>query len=716
MSHDLKNAIVLSAAIVALFIVVGGAALWLWQPWQNPAYSCKAPGGAHPGGGRPDEHPHAANGEANPLPGPWRIHVQGEAETVAAAAVILALRSGDWVKAESVSPGLYRPSVSRGSVDRVFAVAPGWRSPVQSVSGTSGDVTLTLAPSARLHVRVEDKSGQPVASAGLSLSLGDVEASADWVHAVELGLGLNAARTLITDSEGISRLPALLPGSWVQIMAQNDSGFASGEINQLAFEDELVLKLAEGGTRVSVRCVRLDGNAAVGLALHYKLLAGSPEEPSRAGEGACSTDESGTARVFLGDASALFLTGVEDGWRFKERPPALSAGRQEAEVTVLREFPLRVRITYDDGRPYTGNASIWVDSGVWSAQSGNTAGSDVGGSPSNILAIDGAGAFTIPHVVEGDGVDLIGWAQGVEYGGSFNRKLTVTDAADGAVWEIVVPKLSKERTPGVIRLTGPGAASGRVIIIDDPWGNPIEDFDLAAKKESRGLPERSYRVRVSGEAIGWESEVIQLHNGDVKELQVPAQPPGRVRVQVTDKAGNPLEGATITPWSRAHASFPMVPVPYIFAVSGPDGVAELGGQPPGKQKYRIEAAGMQFRAETADIFSGETTDLGRVVLIPALGEIWVTLVGEVPAGQKVEFRLSTPFGPRQSSTPGQRQTFSAGKAGFNDLVVDRWYIIMLLQRDSRNRIVGQYIINNVKLTTEQTSLEYTVNLTDFKRD
>ncbi len=697
-------------------ILVAGATLWFCHTRQNPTYPNIAPGGVLTDQGPPDLTPNADGGGRSTLSDPWRVRVKSNGEIPAETAVVFALRSGDWVKAEPVSAGLYRPGVSRGSVERVFAVAPGWRSPAESVAGGTGDTTLTLAPSARLRVRVEDKTGQPVAAASLSLSLGDVTASADWVHALELGLGMNAARTLTTDSEGISLLPALLPGSWLQVTAQNDFGFASAEINKVAAEDELVLKLADGGTRVSVRCVRLDGSAAGGLALHYKLLTGSPEEPSRAGEGACSTDESGVARVYLGEASALFLTGVEDGWRFQERPPALSAERLEAEVTLLREFPLQVRITYDDGRPYIGNASVWTKSGVWSAQSGNTAANDVGGSPSNILAIDETGAFTIPHVVEGEGVDLTGWAQGIEYGGSFNRKLTVTAASSGTVWEIVIPKLQKERTPGVIRLTGPGASSGSVIIIDDPWENPIENFDLDRKKESRGLPERSYRVRVSGQNIGWQSEVFELHNGDVKELQVPAQPPGRVRALITDKDGNPLKGATITPWSRGHAAFPMDPVPYIFAVSGSDGVAQLEGQPSGKQKYRIEAAGMQFQAETVDVFSGETADLGRVVLIPAMGEIWVTLVGEVPVGGRVEFRLETPFGRRGGIVSDQRQDISSGKSGFSHLVVDRWYIITLLQYDSKKDLVGQYHINNVKLTTDQTSLEYTVNLSDFKRD
>lgn len=714
----MKNNAKLAGGITAMVgvILVAGATLWFWHTRQTQAYPNIAPSGALPGQSSPDHTLSADGNGQSPLSDPWRVRVKGDGVIPAETAVVFALRSGKWVKAEPLSPGLYRPGVSRGSVERVFAVAPGWRSPVEPVTGATGDITLTLAPSARIRVRVEDNAGKPVASAWLSLSLGDVATSADWLHAVELGLGMNAARTLTTDTEGISLLPALLPGSWLQVTAQNDFGLASGEIDEVADEDELVLKLADGGTRVTVRCVRLDGSAACGLAFYYKLLTGSSEKPTRAGEGACSTDEAGVARVYLGEASALFLTGVEDGWRFQERPPALSAERLEAEVTLLREFPLQVRITYDDGRPYVGNASVWTKSGVWSAKPGESAVKDVGGGPSDILSIDETGAFTIPHVVEGDGVDLTGWAQGAEYGGSFNRKLSVTDASDGSVWQIVIPKLQKERTPGVIRLTGPGASSGSVIIIDDPWENPIENFDLSRKKESRGLPERSYRVRVSGENIGWESEIIELHNGDTKELQVPEQAPGRVSALITDKDGNPLKGATITPWSRGHAAFPMDPVPYIFAVSGSDGVAQLGGQPPGKQKYRIEAAGMQFQAETADVFSGETADLGRVVLIPAVGEIRVTLVGDVPVGERVEFRLETPFGRRGGVVSNQRQDISGGKSGFSHLVVDRWYIITLLQYDKNEDLVAQYIINNVKLTTEETSLEFTVHLADFKRD
>jgi hypothetical protein len=710
MKTETKLAIVLSlAAIVAV-----GSVLWLWQPWNTRESFPRTPGGLHHPGGRPDQGARPDNRGAPLLAGPWRIHVKGEVEAVNAAVVVLALRSGEWVKAEPLSPGLYRPGVSRGSVDRLFAVAHGWRSPSVKPSGVSEDITLVLEPSADLAVRVEDASGQPVDAVRLTVSLADVDTPGDWLKAVELGLGLNVARILTTDADGVALLPALLPGSWVQVMAQNDNGVATGEIADLALNDNILLKLEDGGTRVSVRCRRLDGSAVPALALQYQLVAGSPDNPFDAGRGAFSTDEAGIARMFLGDAAALFLTGVEPGWRFHERPLALSADRLETDVTVVRVFPLVVRVTYEDGRPYRGNASLWADSRGWSVEPVDTVHKGRGGGQSDTLPIDETGTFTLPRVVEGESVELTAFPEGVEYGGVFNATHTVADG--DSVWEVVFPKLPKERTPGVIRLTGAGAESGRVVIIDDPWGNPMESFSLSDKKTSRGLPERSYRVRISGPKIGWESEVFALQNGNVKELQVPAQAPGSVRVLITDKEGSPLEGAAITPWSRTHAVFPMDPQPYVFAFSGRDGVAVLEGQPPGRRKYRIEAASMQFRAETTDIFSNEVSDLGRIALSPATGEVWITVTGTISAGERIDLKLKTPFGPLRTATPWVTGSMQDGKGGFAELVVERRYIIALTHRDSRDRVIGGYVINGVHLTTEQSALEYTINLSDFRQD
>jgi hypothetical protein len=172
-------------------------------------------------------------------------------------------------------------------------------------------------------------------------------------------------------------------------------------------------------------------------------------------------------------------------------------------------------------------------------------------------------------------------------------------------------------------------------------------------------------------------------------------------------------GASITPFSRQHATFPQRPVPFVFAVTDENGIAVLDGQPVGSRQYRIEAPGMQFRIETAIVHGAEVADIGRVALASASGEIWVVLDGTLSEAERIEVELLFPFAAQEIGTPRLTTVMKDGRCVFRGLVVDRRYIISLYRRDAENNIRGQRHVNNIELTHQRSSQEFVVKLSDF---
>lgn len=643
---------------------------------------------------------------------PWRIHVNGPAAAVARARVVLATVEDEYIEATALGSGEFRSPVPPSRLSRGFAVTPTFRSQtVHFGSSNDADCVLTLTPTASVHVRVETETGIAVANARLIVGLRDSAESNDWIWTVRHVADAELVKVLNTNPDGESELPMLMPGMSLTVRAENDSGIATSFVSQLALTNQILLVLKNGGQRVSIHCRRLDGSPAPNVALRFDLLGGSPGHPVYKGAGACSTDETGVAKVFLGEAAALYLTGIESGWRFKQRPEVLTATNPAATVVIMRVFAAALRIMYDDGVPYYNGATIQTPTAMWDLARAE----EVVDSPrerSSSLPLSKEGRVTVPEVVEGDSLQLHVTSSRVEYE---SQAITIPpeQLSKGGEIVVLIPKLTEAKILGRVRLTGEFPNDALAAITDDPWMNPIDTFALSERHDSRGLPAaRQYKVRVSASTLAWESEVFSLANGETKVIQVPNARAASVRVRVVDAKGNPISGAALMPYSRRHAVFPQQAEVWLTAITDADGVAELGGQPSGNQEYRVEASGKQFRRVRVLVNAGVANDLGQIVLEPAIGEIWIELPEGVPEGERIEVELKTPFG---TQSLWATQEITRRSCVFRDLPTDRSYILLLIRR-TKDKRRGIFIINGIELTPTRAIHEISVALSEFKFD
>ncbi|MBX3473985.1 MAG: hypothetical protein KF754_06345 [Planctomycetes bacterium] len=679
--------------VTGLLVVCGLTCLLLWPLRPN----------SHSAGG--------ANAPAVPSTSelrPWRVEVRGAGGPIFSLSVIVVTKDGRYLLAAKTGEALFAPPVAREGVDRVFAVSRSHRSPVVTLTqGAAGNEVLTLEESASLTVSVVDTAGNPLAGAGIAVGLGDPAESADWVQAVELGLGESIARTLITSTRGTVFLPALPAGRRVAITAQGPSGAVRGEVAKVKPQDSLRLVLTDGGAVVAVQCNDRTGAAIPDVAITYEMFGGSPGSPLSLGSGAVVSNSQGTAGIHLGESSAVIVTGVEKGWLFASLPEPLSASRPRVEIVLLRVGLLGLKLTYEDGLPFVGGVSVYGPRYAWEIEPARHPAGGMGGRPSLRMGDDGS--VTIPGMVEGDTIAVHALSGRDGFVGLSERFEVLASDLD-AVRTLVLNRMAATRVPGRIRVTGIDDETAWVEITDQPWANPADAFAIAERSESGKLRAGTYCVRVSGNTVGWLSQPIELAPGETRELVVPKSSPGLVRAQVVDKDGSPVPGSTLIPLSRRHSSFPAQAVPFHEAVADEQGIVILGGQPAGSREYRIEGPGLQFRVETAVVKEAATTELGRIVLSPADGQVWVSVDGTLMDGEVLEVELAMPFA---TLSPRNRVEMVLETHVFRALCVDRWYLLHFVHRRADGKR-GQFIVNSIELTRAKSLQEFRIKLADFR--
>jgi hypothetical protein len=124
-----------------------------------------------------------------------------------------------------------------------------------------------------------------------------------------------------------------------------------------------------------------------------------------------------------------------------------------------------------------------------------------------------------------------------------------------------------------------------------------------------------------------------------------------VTTSEVDEKGSPINGALLEISTSKVPRVPAAANPGVQALSDSGGVASLRWQPEGFRKYRIEAKGYLPTIIEARVAAGSITNLGRVQLIPARGEILLKKVGDW--GPKIYFDV-------------EMRPVRSGRSGLND--------------------------------------------------
>lgn len=142
-------------------------------------------------------------------------------------------------------------------------------------------------------------------------------------------------------------------------------------------------------------------------------------------------------------------------------------------------------------------------------------------------------------------------------------------------------------------------------------------------------------VEVRGPSGVWRSAFFQPQKGARHEFYAVASSPGSVRVRFVDGEGKPLVNSFIYLSPNSYPSWrgreKYVPDEDVGrsvgfqAECGKTAVAELGGLPPGDITVFLEAFGCEVETRSVRITSNRMTDLGDVVMKPALGRITLNL-------------------------------------------------------------------------------------------
>jgi RNA polymerase sigma-70 factor (ECF subfamily) len=347
------------------------------------------------------------------------------------------------------------------------------------------------------------------------------------------------------------------------------------------------------------------------------------------------TDADGRAALDAPVDAMLRVNLDEREWLLGWDDVLVTAGKEEAPVTVYGILPARVRITYSDGKPYVGLLTVKAR-GLWHAslQMVETPGSS---EPLKPGWPRGRGGYEGFHEIAEfgglpKGVDLIVATRAKRPGfGEVERTISATELAAGGLIDVVVPEGISPNTPGkiVVNLQDAEipARAHRLYRIHADGSKEAVGWNSKDRLESGGVRAGRYLLLIFGSKV-WSSGEFDLSPGETKELQADSAEPSSLRVRVVDDSGSAIESAVLSlearerPWSFMMSGRDGKPNPYAGeAVSGVDGVANLKQFPAGTFKFQIYAGGKQPWVGYVNLLPGQDYDLGEIVLEAARGKI-----------------------------------------------------------------------------------------------
>lgn len=348
-----------------------------------------------------------------------------------------------------------------------------------------------------------------------------------------------------------------------------------------------------------------------------------------------TTGADGRAQLEAPVEAMLRVNIEESDWVLGWRNVLLKPGESDASIEVYRVKPLRIRVTYADGKPYVGPLTIkagrlWQASVQMQEQARGTTVAPVGW----------------PNLAERatlyfhEFVEFAGLPSGVEitfetipsrsgYSVATQTVKLSEDSTDELV-EVVIPEGVAPNTPGKIVLTleeGVKLEQRPVLFKVLPtgaWQTSVwnsRDFPVSGKV----WPAR-YVLFILG-TQAWQSEEFELAAGETKELRPHLSSSGSVSARVVNEQGDPVRGAVLAfdTEDRPHSVRFSDEVPTVAAngeaISGADGKVTLATLPAGAFRFQVYFPGCQPWTGFATLVAGQDFDMGDIRLEVAKGRV-----------------------------------------------------------------------------------------------
>lgn len=365
-----------------------------------------------------------------------------------------------------------------------------------------------------------------------------------------------------------------------------------------------IVFVAEGDLRISgVR-------ARVTVVSSTRLPNGHFEEKGLDAE----SDASGQLLVAALPGNTVRVQLDDDNWGALPVQFVCRAEDAAAEK-FIRLHPLctvAVRARFDDGEPVTSSGGF-LSLGVL-----------------NTFDLDEAGYAKVRRVLQSEGVTCTVYSG---YRAGYARHEVPVSAHElktGSEILIIVPKSAEPF--GLIRLLfdDPTLSSSRVIIecsISGPQESSIRQ-GVRSWDSPKLLSGLEYRITLLGD-LAWQSPWVGVPSGATTDLRAFPVASASVRATLLTESGAPLPGGTVKLHDGGAVSYGPRNVPRLPAamLSNQAGEIVLRGLPPGSHIIEFHAWGRSTVQVSVVVTSGETVELGPIILDPALGSIRVSLVG-----------------------------------------------------------------------------------------
>jgi RNA polymerase sigma factor (sigma-70 family) len=370
-----------------------------------------------------------------------------------------------------------------------------------------------------------------------------------------------------------------------------------------------------------------------------------------------TTDADGRAQLDAPLASTLRVNLDDPSWVLGWRNFLIKAGEAEAPIKVYRVRPLRIRVTYADGKPYAGLLTVKA-AGLWQAsvQMEEAARAKTVAPPGWPMLEERATLY-FHEIVEFAGlpseVEITFETHPTRSGYSIAKhSLKLTAESTNELVEVVVPEGVAPNTPGKIVLTlDEGAKLERPSVLFKVLPDGTRRTSAWNSRDplvsGKVWPAR-YIVFILGD-LAWHSDEFELAAGETIELRPQLKPSCAISAKVVNDQGEPIEGAALAFATRDLPRTNSSNLKFSKAfngetVSSADGKLKLAGLPAGTFEFQVYARGMQPWTGFATLVAQQDFDIGDIRLEAAKGRVEVQLPDWDYKVRKVTWSLSDPEG------------------------------------------------------------------------
>ncbi|MBZ0135106.1 MAG: hypothetical protein K8I27_01885 [Planctomycetes bacterium] len=442
-------------------------------------------------------------------------------------------------------------------------------------------------------------------------------AIAKWTSSPAASANTEAVAPTNRQSEdGMPLRPPLQDGD---VAANNDARQTLGEL------------LSPDTTSFTVTLFEYEGASKIGvpgLVVEFQEEGHTQNSPQQV----LRTDEVGQVVTLVPSDSTVRIVLKSSSWRFVGRPYATSKDvyvkgeSAERALPVERISEFTVDVTYEDGRRYSGVASVSPDTGVPHALSFSEDGSSV-------LALPAHKKWTL-HVSSrrpgfGGGVLAL---KSEDSEGS-NTLVLARVQIDSGVFEVQCDNVAEGSLVDIRISARTDSVSAMTLDEISNWPANLPYFSTALAPGAYDV-----RVQLSEHSSDGKTtiglEVVELVTGQTQTVRVRLALPGSIRAVVVDQHNQPIVKARLAysnsthfnwDWTRDEPPGSQSDGSDAYAFSDVNGVVVLTGLSNGSFEFICHAEGYGQVSLTAVVPSGGEYDLGMIILAAAVGKIRIEI-------------------------------------------------------------------------------------------